>query len=82
MSWEQADDQCWSIDLRCGDCEQSWTEVVPNDRASRYDLELDRDVDAIQRSLDRLERNHMISEIETFVAALDRDLIEPADFAR
>jgi hypothetical protein len=81
IDWEPEGDGHWSIGLRCGDCAHSWNRVVPNARAARYDLELDRDADVLQRALRGLERERMAADVETFIAALARDLVEPADFA-
>jgi hypothetical protein len=81
IDWEPEGDEHWSIDLRCGDCGHVWNQVIPNGRAARFDLELNRDIDVLRRSLDRLERERMAADVETFVAALARDLVEPADFA-
>jgi hypothetical protein len=82
MSWGPEDDETWSIDMRCGDCEHTWSQVVANARAARFDVELDRDVAILRRRLDRLELERMATEVETFVGALRRGLIEPADFVR
>jgi hypothetical protein len=82
MDWAPEDDKSWTIDLRCGDCAHTWNRVVANDRARRFDVELDNDVNVIERSLRRLEREHMEADVKAFVAALARDLIEPVDFAR
>ena len=71
----------WLIDLRCGDCEHVWDAVIDNTRAARYDAELDGDMAAIRRALQRLDCARMAAEVDAFVAALSCDLIEPADFA-
>jgi hypothetical protein len=81
IAWEPADDSHWDIDLRCGDCEHRWQMVVDDRRAARYDVQLDDDLFVIKRTLRRLELERMSDEVEAFVIALERDLIEPADFA-
>jgi hypothetical protein len=53
---------------------------MPDSRAARYDVELDTDRYAIERSLRRLDLERMSLEVESFAIALSRDLIEPADF--
>lgn len=54
MSWEPAGDEHWWIRLRCGDC-GAWYEVtVSNERARRFDAELDADMREIARALDQL----------------------------
>jgi hypothetical protein len=81
VAWSEHDATHWHIDLRCGECGNRWDEVVHDSRAKRYDLELDADTFAISRELRRLDLERMAIDAETFVAALERDLIEPADFA-
>jgi hypothetical protein len=82
MDWAPDGDEHWAIDMRCGDCAHTWHRVVPNARARRFDGELDKDVNALERTLQRLEREHMKADVLAFVAALERDLIQAADFAR
>ena len=79
--WAPSDDEHWAIDLRCGDCGHEWDAVIDNRRAARYDVELDGDMDAIRRTLQRLDLARMATEVDAFAAALSRDLIEPVDFA-
>jgi hypothetical protein len=81
IDWEPEGDEHWSIELHCGDCAHRWNRIISNARAVRYDIELDRDADVLQRALRRLERERMTADGETFIAALARDLVEPADFA-
>lgn len=81
MDWAPADDAHWHIELRCGDCGHRWELDVPDSRAAWFDSELDGDQRAIRRTLSRLDLERMAVEVETFAAALSRDLIEPADFA-
>ncbi|HEX5621169.1 MAG TPA: hypothetical protein VFX51_22280 [Solirubrobacteraceae bacterium] len=81
MTWAEHDAAHWHIDLRCGECGHRWDAVVPDARAKRYDIELDTDVSAIRRALEQLDLERMAIDAETFATALDRDLIEPADFA-
>jgi hypothetical protein len=81
MHWEPSDDSHWHIELRCGDCGHVWEAVMPDARAARYDMELNSDRADIQRTLDRLDRERMQREVESFAIALSRDLIAPADFA-
>lgn len=82
IGWDEHDDTHWHIDLRCGECGHCWDAVVHDDRAKRYDLELDADVSTMRRALRRLDLERMAIDADTFAAALAQDLIEPADFAR
>lgn len=82
VEWEPADDAHWRIRCRCGLCD-SWHQVVVRDAvASVLDCRLDEQQQAIRRAADRLEHSRMAAQIDAFVAALQRDLIDAADFAR
>jgi hypothetical protein len=82
MGWEPDGDEHWSIDMRCGDCGHSWNTVITNSRAERLDVQLDGDMYVLRQALRSLDLERMTAEVEAFAAALDRDLVEPADFAR
>ena len=43
---------------------------------------LDQQIAAIERVLLQIDRERMREEADAFVVALERDLIDPADFAR
>jgi hypothetical protein len=81
-AWWEHDDRHWHVDLRCPECSHVWDAVIHDRRAARYDLELDLDRDVIARAVRRLDLELMAESADAFVAALARDLIEPADFAR
>ena len=81
VRWDEADDYHWEILLRCPECETYREVVVGNDVAKRYELDLERGMEEIASTLKRLERLGMIALLDTFVAALERDLIDAADFA-
>ena len=80
MDWETSDETHWHIELRCGECGHCWDLEIEDARAHRFDIELDADRMVIRRTLERLDLERMALEVETFTAALSRDLIEPADF--
>lgn len=81
MEWEPRDDAHWRVELRCGECGHRWETAMPDARAARYDMELDIDRYAIERTLRQLDLERMALEVEGFAIALSHDLIEPADFA-
>jgi flavoprotein len=82
VDWEPVGDTHWWMLLRCGACD-TWREVtVTNAVASRFDLELDRRMDALARALDKLDRKRMVAEVETMIQALRYGLVDAADFAR
>ena len=81
VRWDEADDDHWEVLLRCPECETYREVVVTNDLAKRYELDLERGMAEIASTLKRWERWEMIALLDTFVAALERDLIDAADFA-
>jgi hypothetical protein len=68
--------------IRCAECGTSREVTVSNAVAERYDDELAEGARAIGRAAQRLERERMAADVETFVTALRRGLVEAADFAR
>lgn len=82
VEWDTVAGERWWIFLRCAHCGISREVVVSDEVARRYDDELSAGTAMIRRAADRLEQERMSAEVERFVAALERDLIEPADFAR
>ncbi len=81
VSWDEADDDHWELLLRCPECETYRDVVVTNDLAKRYELDLERGMEEIASTLKRLDRLRMLALLDTFVGALERDLIDAADFA-
>ena len=72
-------DQVWIL-LRCGQCE-NWRDVtVSTEAAERCSQELERARSHIAATLQQLELQRMEVDVTTFVTALDRDLIDAADF--
>jgi hypothetical protein len=82
VSWDAAGDERWVVALRCGGCGHERTREISRTEARRLDGSLDRGYDAIARAADRLERELMAAWVESFAGALERDLIDVADFAR
>jgi hypothetical protein len=82
VDWEPAGESHWWMLLRCGACD-TWREAtVTNAIAARYDFELDKRLDVLSRTLDRIDRRRMAVEVETMIEALRRGLVDAADFAR
>ena len=82
VDWEPVTDTHWWMLLRCGACD-TWRETtVTNEIASRYDLELDRRMEVIVRTLERIDMRRMAADVETMIQALRRGLVDAADFAR
>ena len=81
VRWDEDDDDHWKLLLRCAECETYREVVVANDVAKRYELDLERGMAEIASTLKRLDRLRMIALLDTFIAALERDLIDAADFA-
>jgi hypothetical protein len=82
VRWHAVDDTRWSMDLRCGECGLERKVVATNAQAADFDGALNERQRKLERALQRLEARRMEAEIDAFVEALDRDLIDAADFAR
>ena len=80
--WEELDDERWHMLLRCAQCDTCCDVVVGDDVAKAYDRDLQRGMAEIAASLERSDRARMTDEVQVFIAALERDLIDPGDFAR
>ena len=82
VEWHETDDTHWWMLLRCGEC-LAEREVTVTDRvAERFDQQLRLAEREIKRAAARLDAERMAGEVEVFAAALERDLIGPADFRR
>lgn len=68
--------------LRCGACGATREATVPNAEAERYDQELDLAEDRMRRAAERLSRERLAEEADSFATALELDLIDAEDFAR
>ena len=82
VEWRESGDEHWWMLLRCGEC---WAEreVTVADRvANRFDIDLLAAEKEIKRAVAQLDAERMADDVEVFAAALERDLINPADFCR
>jgi hypothetical protein len=70
----------WDLRLRCGGCGVYQDIVVSDGAAQRYDRDLSRGMGKIAAALKREDDARMAAEAQTFITALDRDLIDADDF--
>lgn len=82
ISWEPDGEARWWMFLRCAECGMSREVSVTNGEAERFEVELHARASIIARAVANIDRERMSSEIDRFVAALQRDLIDATDFAR
>jgi DNA-directed RNA polymerase subunit RPC12/RpoP len=82
FAWSEVEDHSWWMALRCAQCGHEREVVVGNEEAERFDEALDRRADPIATALHRIDTAHMQSWVESVTVALQRDLIDAADFAR
>lgn len=82
VEWRAHGDDHWWMLLRCGGCGTHREEIVPDQIAERFDRELDRALDEIGQTADRLRYERLTSEADAFAVALERDLIDAEDFGR
>ena len=82
VEWSPHDGDHWWMRLRCGSCGASRETTVEDAEADLFDCELDRAQASIRRSAERLSREQLAAEADTFATALELDLISADDFAR
>jgi hypothetical protein len=80
VSWEEAGEEHWHMLLRCAQCETYRDVTVGNDVAALYERDLQRGMSEIAAALERADRARMLAELPVLIAALERDLIDAADF--
>jgi hypothetical protein len=82
FDWAAVEDHSWWMHLRCAQCGHEREVVVDNAEAERFDEALDRRADPIAQTLHRIDLDRMRSWVDSLTVALQRDLIDAADFAR
>lgn len=80
IAWAAAPSECWSVDLRCPNCERKATVLLAQDVADRFDEELERGAETMMTDLKRLTLANMADHVDRFVAALGAGAIHPMDF--
>ena len=80
VEWAPVGTALWRVDLRCPECEWRDNRIHDQKTMDRYDEVLDDGTEALLDDLTQLSRAIMEEEIDRFVDALDRDLIQPEDF--
>src|SRR2546423_777923 len=70
----------WRLQLRCGECGTIREVVVPDDLAERFEGDVARGREIIERAAAECDRERMAAEVEVMALALDLDLIDAADF--
>lgn len=80
LSWDEAGDGRWSIELRCPECEQRREGLFSQHVLDDYDERLNDGTDLLVGSYRRLVRENLADEIDRFVAALRVGAILPEDF--
>lgn len=80
VTWTESGPTGWWLLLRCGGC-GAWRDVVASNQAvAAFDRVLDEGMDMITSAAERLERESLLAEAETFGAALRLDLLGADDF--
>jgi len=79
-SWEEADDDHWTVTIRCPECETVREGVFSQPAVEAFDEELDAGTDALTADYRRLMRANMAEEVDRFAAALHAEAVLPEDF--
>ncbi|MBO0768919.1 MAG: hypothetical protein J2O48_09575 [Solirubrobacterales bacterium] len=78
--WTESEDGGWELSLECPNC--GWLETGEYDEHQIASLEdeLDAGVELMLADLRRLAHANMASDVDSFIAALQCDLVLPEDF--
>ena len=82
VDWHESDETQWWVRLRCGECAWSREAIITNAEAKQLERDLEPGLRKIAKAAAKLDRERMLRETDVFIAALQRDLIGPADFTR
>jgi hypothetical protein len=80
LSWHEHGDGCWTVELRCPECEWRGRHSYSLEELDRYDEELDRGAQQLIEDLRSLTRANMHEEADRFALALASDSVLPEDF--
>jgi len=80
LDWGPAGTALWRVNLRCPECEWRSSAVHDQKTMDRFDEVLDEGTEELLDDLTQLSRANMEEDVDRFVDALRRDLIQPEDF--
>ena len=80
VKWEERGRSFWWIRARCGRCGLVREAVATDEEALAFDRDVMRGMVEIRGALERIERRRMREDAELLAQALERDLIDAADF--
>ena len=81
VDWDENGALHWWVRLRCGECAWSREVIITDDEANQLDRDLELGLRDIAGVVERLDRERMVREADSFITALRHDLIGPSDFA-
>lgn len=80
IDWQSVGKLAWIAELRCPNCLAISHKPMREDAVQVFDELLDCHTDEIVKALRDLTYSNMATEIKSFTAALEKDLIQPFDF--
>jgi hypothetical protein len=80
ITWTESGPADWWLLLRCGECGTRRDVVASNLVVAEFDRVLDEELDRIKLTADRLERETLRAQADSFGTALRMDLLTADDF--
>jgi RNase P subunit RPR2 len=80
LSWTEAEDDQWELDLLCPNCGWTTTDVYSQAEVEELEDRLEEGLSEMLADLQRLAQANMTEQVDRFIAALDADVILPEDF--
>jgi len=80
ITWTESGPSGWWLLLRCGQCGVRRDVIASNLVVAEFDRALDEDLERIRSEADRLERESLRAQADSFGTALRLDLLTADDF--
>ena len=80
VTWSESGPADWWLVLRCGSCGESRDVVASNAAVADYDRQLDEGMTVINAVAERLGREVLAAEADSFATALQLGLLGADDF--
>lgn len=78
--WEETDDERWTVERRCPDCEWRHVGQFDQDIVDQFDDALTEGTEATLRVLREMAHTNMSEDVELLAEAIATGLIQPIDF--
>jgi len=79
-TWQEATDGTWTLERRCPNCEWRHAGTFNQDEIGPFDDAIELGTEVLLTELRTWTHANMSDDVESLIAAIERDLIQPIDF--